>query len=500
MIKKIISAFIGVTIAAELAIAYHPDPLVTIFGGTGQTSFTSGAALIGNGTSAISSVLPGPNGYVMVSNGTTWASSVSITASGGGFVYPSAGSTYGGLNTPIPPITGYGVTAIGQGAGDAETSGAYNTYYGNSAGSSVTTASGVTAIGYLAGSNAAYNGPNIILMGSGANLASGTDFNSVVIGNNPLWNSSSGTVTNFTGVGMNLGLGPATSATGNGAMNGTALGYGATVQNGPTYFGSTAIGYKTNAYNGGVAVGPNATAGSNGNQGTVAIGSAANATGVDAIAIGAGVTTAAGTYAISMGTTTTAAGLRSIAMGWNNAAPGQSQISIGSGVVPTSAVAGLYIGSASGSFTPNTTGNQITFGSPVLPLNDMFIGQAAKGTLTPSGVSIQASPAAAGIAVDTAGGSLSLRSGTGTGAGGGGALIFQTSPVMTSGTNADTLVTAMQISASGAIAIGPASPTPAVQHSINTTTTANTSCGTLAGSAGCVQITVNGVTHFIPYY
>jgi hypothetical protein len=43
-------------------------------GGTGSSNLTANAVLIGNGTSAITSVSPGTSGNVLTSNGTTWTS------------------------------------------------------------------------------------------------------------------------------------------------------------------------------------------------------------------------------------------------------------------------------------------------------------------------------------------------------------------------------------------------------------------------------------------
>lgn len=44
-------------------------------GGTGATSLTSNNVILGNGTSAVQFVAPGSSGNMLVSNGTTWASS-----------------------------------------------------------------------------------------------------------------------------------------------------------------------------------------------------------------------------------------------------------------------------------------------------------------------------------------------------------------------------------------------------------------------------------------
>jgi hypothetical protein len=43
-------------------------------GGTGATTLSANAVLLGNGTSAVQTVAPGTNGNVLVSNGTTWVS------------------------------------------------------------------------------------------------------------------------------------------------------------------------------------------------------------------------------------------------------------------------------------------------------------------------------------------------------------------------------------------------------------------------------------------
>lgn len=53
------------------------------YGGTGATSLTANAVLIGNGTSAVTSVAPGTSGNVLTSNGTSWTSAA---PSGGGAI------------------------------------------------------------------------------------------------------------------------------------------------------------------------------------------------------------------------------------------------------------------------------------------------------------------------------------------------------------------------------------------------------------------------------
>ena len=55
-------------------------------GGTGAATFTANNVLLGNGTSAFQTVAPGPNGNVLTSNGTTWASTAPTAQA-----YPAAG-------------------------------------------------------------------------------------------------------------------------------------------------------------------------------------------------------------------------------------------------------------------------------------------------------------------------------------------------------------------------------------------------------------------------
>ena len=45
-------------------------------GGTGTSTFTANAVLVGNGTSAVTAVAPSTSGNVLTSNGTTWSSAV----------------------------------------------------------------------------------------------------------------------------------------------------------------------------------------------------------------------------------------------------------------------------------------------------------------------------------------------------------------------------------------------------------------------------------------
>lgn len=70
-------------------------------GGTGQSSLTANAVLLGNGTSGVQAVAPSTSGNVLVSNGTTW---VSQAPSGGGVT---------SLNGQTGAITSTNIDAIG---------------------------------------------------------------------------------------------------------------------------------------------------------------------------------------------------------------------------------------------------------------------------------------------------------------------------------------------------------------------------------------------------
>ena len=99
-------------------------------GGTGATTHTANAVLIGSGTSAITSVSPGTSGNVLVSNGSTWSSAapsgqpdptltgVNLSVSEGQFVVATAGSIT--LTLPSSPSAGDFVI-IKDGTGAAET-------------------------------------------------------------------------------------------------------------------------------------------------------------------------------------------------------------------------------------------------------------------------------------------------------------------------------------------------------------------------------------------
>jgi hypothetical protein len=80
-------------------------------GGTGTTSFTSGAVLIGAGTSAVTTVSPGTSGNVLVSNGSAWISQAGGT-SGVSSLTAGTGISLSGSTGAIT-VTNTGVTSVG---------------------------------------------------------------------------------------------------------------------------------------------------------------------------------------------------------------------------------------------------------------------------------------------------------------------------------------------------------------------------------------------------
>jgi hypothetical protein len=70
----------GLTLGTDLAVAH---------GGTGASTHTANNVLIGNGTSAITSVAPSTSGNVLTSNGSAWTSA---SAAGGGKILQSLGA------------------------------------------------------------------------------------------------------------------------------------------------------------------------------------------------------------------------------------------------------------------------------------------------------------------------------------------------------------------------------------------------------------------------
>jgi hypothetical protein len=63
-----------VTTTGTLAIAYSGTPVPVSSGGTGASTLTANAVVLGNGASAVQFVAPGTAGNVLISDGSTWTS------------------------------------------------------------------------------------------------------------------------------------------------------------------------------------------------------------------------------------------------------------------------------------------------------------------------------------------------------------------------------------------------------------------------------------------
>ena len=143
-------------------------PIPVNYGGTGAVSLTANHVILGNGTSTVLGVAPGPSGYVLTSTGTTWTSAA---ASGGGG----------------------GVTSLGMFTATA--SGAMGLTWTSSSTNPLTAAGGFTLGGVL---NAPYGGTGLSSYGTGdllyassstalSRLSAGATGNVLKAGVTPSW-------------------------------------------------------------------------------------------------------------------------------------------------------------------------------------------------------------------------------------------------------------------------------------------------------------------------
>ena len=117
-------------------------------GGTGTAALTQFGVAYGATAGAYGFTGPAQFGLVLTGQGSSapvWLAAAGGAASGSSLLSPTFLTTYG--NTAAASITGSSVTAYGQQAGIAETSGHDNTLIGTFAGSSITTGSFNTIIG-----------------------------------------------------------------------------------------------------------------------------------------------------------------------------------------------------------------------------------------------------------------------------------------------------------------------------------------------------------------
>jgi len=492
--------------------------LVTGSGGTGLTTYTTGDILYASATNTLSKLGIGSTNQVLtvISGIPSWQT----PSASAGFAYLSSNtSVYGGTNTTLS-FTGADNSVIGISAGNALTSGHDNTLYGYQAGILLTgnfntiigakagitqtsgsdntligyqagtlaTGSDNTIIGYQAGNHVSTGGSNTII-GSFAGQISTTSSNNTVIGQ-----ASGGGMSATSNSCTFIGNGAGTSS-GSITGNNVAIGNGAGVAG----QGSITIGGgSANAYHDfDIIIGYQALAGSTGAAGCISIGGKADSRS----------TTVPG---ITIGYSAFTQGVGSIVIGPNSTDQiTNNTMIIGHGQAnPSTAHTGCFIvgQTTDGSIITNTTGtNQIVFGTSgthAIPLKDMFLGRGSVGDATATNVSIQPSPT---VGSNIAGANLTITAGNGTGTGGSGSLIFQTAPSAGSSSTPNTLATVGQVDKNGAWTLGATSTTPT--HILNTNSTMGAGVGTFtnvpgaAGNpAGYIQITINGVTSYIPYF
>lgn len=101
-----------ITSAGTLALS---GTLGVASGGTGQTTLTSNAVLIGNGTLGVTSVSPGASGQVLTSNGSAWVSAAP-SATGVTSLTSGSGISLSG-STGAVTVTNSGVTSLVAGSG-----------------------------------------------------------------------------------------------------------------------------------------------------------------------------------------------------------------------------------------------------------------------------------------------------------------------------------------------------------------------------------------------
>lgn len=131
-------------------------------GGTGSTTLTANAVLVGNGTSAVQTVAPGTSGNVLTSNGTTWTSATPASGGGGqGQVF-----TANGTFTVPSGVTKLKVTVVGGGGGGGGGRGINGAQVGGGGGGG-----GGAAIAYISSPLSSYS----VTVGGGGSAGGASD-------------------------------------------------------------------------------------------------------------------------------------------------------------------------------------------------------------------------------------------------------------------------------------------------------------------------------------
>jgi hypothetical protein len=169
-------------------------PVSVSKGGTGTSTLTTNAVIVGNGTNTVQFISPGTSGNVLTSNGTNWVSSSVTNSSTFNSDLSVQGVRFGlGAGNKTSNV------AIGNDALKANTSGVYNTGIGNTALMRTTSGYDNTAIGN--GSlTVLTTGINNTSVGSGSLNGNTTGSNNTAIG---FSSYSSGNYSNSIAIGAN---------------------------------------------------------------------------------------------------------------------------------------------------------------------------------------------------------------------------------------------------------------------------------------------------------
>lgn len=73
-----INSVVDINASGNISGTWNGTTIDVAHGGTGATTIPPGAVIVGNGTNTISSVLPGPDGNILTSNGTEWISKETV--------------------------------------------------------------------------------------------------------------------------------------------------------------------------------------------------------------------------------------------------------------------------------------------------------------------------------------------------------------------------------------------------------------------------------------
>lgn len=133
------------------------------YGGTGQTTYTTGDLLYASGSTALSKLAAGTNGYVLTSGGPGTAPAWAASSGGGGTV-TSIGITGSDFSISNTPITGSGNIGVALATVNSNVGSGFNTFTVNAKGL-ITAASNVGYLTNITGYVTA--GTNISISGAG---------------------------------------------------------------------------------------------------------------------------------------------------------------------------------------------------------------------------------------------------------------------------------------------------------------------------------------------